>query len=232
MMVLTQMPSGAAIMPLVAAIPIEPAAKKKRGPKTPEGKARSRMNAVRHGLRARTFALLPGESTAEWAEHLAELRSCYGPVDAAEEKLVAAIAAAMWNEIRADRSLAETMARMPKGADLGEPGRARAMGTALRYMTAASMATQRAQRAFHAHRKAKQQGLVLPAAEPAQPMALEDRTNDLAASPAAEPAAAFCTNDFAQPSQPRPVPAEAPPLNRHQRRRLEALIRQARPRAA
>ena len=219
-------------MPLVATTPAEPPARNKRGPKTPEGKARSRMNAVKHGLRARTFALLPGESPADWAEHLAELRSCCGPVDAAEEKLVAAIAAAMWNEIRADRTLVETMARIPRGADLGEPGHARAMGTALRYMTAAGMATQRAQRAFLAHRKAKRQGLVLPAAEPAQPMALEDRTNDLAASPAAEPAPALCTNDFAEPSPPRPGPAEAPTLNRHQRRRREALARQVRPRAA
>ena len=219
-------------MPLVATTPAEPPAKSKRGPKTPEGKARSRMNAVRHGLRARTFALLPRESPADWAEHLAELRSCYGPVDTAEEKLVAAIAAAMWNEIRADRTLAETMARIPRGADLGEPGHARAMGTALRYMTAAGMATQRAQRAFLAHRKAKQQGLVLPAAEPAQPMASEDRTNDLSASPAAQPAEEFCANDFAEPSQPRPAPAEVSALNRHERRRREALARQVRQRAA
>ena len=220
-------------MPLVATTPAEPPAKSKRGPKTPEGKARSRMNAVRHGLRARTFALLPEESPAEWALHLADLRACYGPVDAAEEKLVAAIAAAMWNEIRADRTLVETMARIPHGADLGEPAHARAMGTALRYMSAAGMATQRAQRAFLAHRKAKRQGLVLPAAEPAQPLALEIRTYDLSASSAAQSAAADRTNDFAEPSRPRRVPpTEVPSLNRQQRRRLEALARQARQRAA
>src|SRR4051794_32604541 len=75
----------------------------KRGPRTPEGKARSAMNALRHGLRARAFALLPGEDPAEWAEHLRDLRCGYRPVDAAEEKLVTALAVAMWKEVRADR---------------------------------------------------------------------------------------------------------------------------------
>ena len=41
------------------------------GPRTPEGKARSARNALRHGLRARSFALAPDEDPAEWALHLA-----------------------------------------------------------------------------------------------------------------------------------------------------------------
>ena len=79
----------------------------------PEGKARSAMNALKHGLRARTFGILPEEDKAEWAEHVRDLRAGYGPADAAEEKLVTAIAVAMWNEIRADRTLVETMAEIP-----------------------------------------------------------------------------------------------------------------------
>src|SRR4051795_748312 len=152
--ILVSLPSGAAAMNLDLATPTTSLAAKKRGPKTPEGKARSRMNAVKHGLRARTFALLPEESAAEWAEHLAELRQGYGPVDATEEKLVAAIAVAMWNEIRADRTLAEVLVAIPPlapgrpcGGDLQEPGHALSLNTALRYLTAAGMATQRAQRA-------------------------------------------------------------------------------------
>ena len=124
-------------MSLAFASPVASPAARKRGPKTPEGKARSRMNAVKHGLRARTFALLPEESAEEWARHLDELRAGYGPVDAAEEKLVAAIAAAMWHEIRAHRTLAETLAGLAHGALLQEPGPARALGTALRYLSAA-----------------------------------------------------------------------------------------------
>jgi hypothetical protein len=156
-----------------------PTVPKKRGPQTPEGKARSAMNALKHGLRARSFGILPEESPAEWAEHVSDLRAGYGPVDAAEEKLVTAIAAAMWNEIRADRTLVETMAEIPPrrpgrscGTDLQEPEHARSLGTAIRYMTAAGMATQRAQRAFLQHRKAKRDGLIVPMAEaPAEPPA-------------------------------------------------------------
>ena len=127
----------------------------KCGPKTPEGKARSAMNARRHGLRARTFGILPGEEQAEWAQHLAELQAGYGPIDDVEHKLVEAIAAAMWHEIRADRTLTEVLAAIPPlapgrphGGDLQEPRRALSLNTALRYLTAASMASQRARRAF------------------------------------------------------------------------------------
>jgi hypothetical protein len=88
-------------------------APKKHGPSTPESKARSARNALKHGLRARDFGLLPGESQAEWAEHVRDLRAGYGPADATEEKLVAAIAAAMWHEIRADRVEAEVLAAIP-----------------------------------------------------------------------------------------------------------------------
>ena len=70
---------GAATLPELAMTDAAPVSKK-RGPKTPEGKARSAMNALRHGLRARSFALLPEEDPAEWAEHLADLRAGLGPV--------------------------------------------------------------------------------------------------------------------------------------------------------
>jgi hypothetical protein len=59
------------------------------------------------------------------------------------------------------------------------------LNTALRYLTTATMASQRAQRAFLQHRKAKQAGLLLPERPLALP-ANENRTNDLPAPP--EPA--------------------------------------------
>ena len=78
----------------------------------------------------------------------------------------------MWHEVRADRTLAEVLAAIPPlgagrphGGDLQEPRHALSLNTALRYLTAAGMASQRAQRAFLAHRKAKAQGLVLPVPE-------------------------------------------------------------------
>ena len=167
----------------------------RRGPASPEGKARSSMNALRHGLRARTFGILPGEDQAEWNRHLDELRQGYGPRDDTEVKLVEAIAAAMWHEIRADRTLAEVMVAIPPldegrphGGDLQELRHALSLNTALRYLTAASMATQRAQRAFLAHRKAGRDGLLGP--QPAAP----------------EAANANCTNE----NRPRRLPAPDP----------------------
>lgn len=203
-------------------------APRKRGPNTPEGKARSAMNAVKHGLRARAFGILPEEDQAEWAEHVRDLRAGYGPVDAAEEKLVTAIAVAMWKEIRADRLEAEAMLALPPpgSPDAAEPAPSPALslGTAIRYASAAGMATQRAQRAFLEHRKAKRAGLILPATE------CQERANELAPSPPARtaptgsntawpdlppavqppandagPAPASCTNDF------RPAESDAAP---------------------
>ncbi len=166
-----------------------PAAPKKRGPNTPEGKARSAMNALKHGLRARNFGILPEEDKVEWGQHLQDLRRGYAPDDAAEEKLVTAIAVAMWNEIRADRTLVETMAEIPPcgpgrshGSALQEPAHARSLGTAIRYMTAAGMATQRAQRAFFQHRKARRDGLLLPVAEVSEPAANQNDTNEFLAA--------------------------------------------------
>jgi hypothetical protein len=117
------------------------------------------------------------------------------------------------------------------------------------------MASQRAQRAFLAHRKAKQAGLILPEVEPAEVAANQNNANEFrdravtarpapavpgdAATdctnewPATDPAAAGaggaangkCTNDFPHPGASGRVPE---PSNRHQRRRLEALARWAR----
>jgi hypothetical protein len=90
-------PSAPTETPPLAPVP------KKRGPRTPEGKARSRMNALKHGLRSKQFGLLPEENPEEWRRHVLELRAGLAPEDGAERKLVDAMAAAAWKELRADR---------------------------------------------------------------------------------------------------------------------------------
>ena len=165
------------------------------------------MNAVKHGLRARGFALLPEEDPAEWALHLADLRRDLARTTPTEEKLVTALAVAMWKEIRADHTEAGVLTSMSsdgaRGRDLGERRNALSLGTAIRYTTAAGMATQRAQRAFLAHRKAKKAGLILPS-----PRQRAECTNELPATDARpEPASQNCTNEF--PTVP-PRPAIDP----------------------
>ena len=41
-----------------------------RGPKTPEGKAQSARNALKHGLRAQRFVVVGNEKAAEFASSL------------------------------------------------------------------------------------------------------------------------------------------------------------------
>jgi hypothetical protein len=55
---------------------------KSRGPKTPEGKARSAQNALKHGMRAQKYLVLPDEDAAEFAELQAALVEELAPVGA------------------------------------------------------------------------------------------------------------------------------------------------------
>ncbi len=188
--------------------------RKKPGPKTPEGKARSRMNALKHGLRAREFGLLAAESQAEWAEHLADLRAALGPVDGFEEKLVAGLAAAMWKEIRADRVECDVLSEIPArpgrgpGGELQDPRHAASLTTAIRYQTAAGMAVMRAQRTLLAHRKAKKDGLA-PDIARAVPVPPEPANQNHRPEPADGRAAEKCTNELL-PGTSEPEPPGAP----------------------
>jgi hypothetical protein len=73
---------------------------KSRGPKTPEGKAVSSMNALRHGLTA-SRPLLPGESQESFEELLKEYMEEYEPDGPAERDLVHRMVVSKWREQRA-----------------------------------------------------------------------------------------------------------------------------------
>jgi hypothetical protein len=73
---------------------------KSQGPKTPEGKAVSSMNALRHGLTA-SRPLLPGESQECFDEILKDYMEEYEPVGRAEVDLVHRMVVSKWREQRA-----------------------------------------------------------------------------------------------------------------------------------
>ena len=76
---------------------------KSRGPRTEEGRARSSQNALKHGMRAQKYVLLPDEDAAEFAGLEAALLEELAPVGALQTVLARRIAVAAWRMARADR---------------------------------------------------------------------------------------------------------------------------------
>jgi hypothetical protein len=72
-------------------------AQKSTGPRTDEGKNRSRMNALEHGGRA-SILQLPPEEFGEYQEWRLALKRAYCPRNAAEEVLLDRIVALDWQE--------------------------------------------------------------------------------------------------------------------------------------
>jgi len=79
------------------------------GPRTDEGKAAARRNALRHGLAARTLVVTPGEDPAEFRAFAADLRQDLAPEGAVEEALAQRLAILAWRLERAARIEAALM---------------------------------------------------------------------------------------------------------------------------
>ena len=77
-------------------------AKKSTGPRTPEGKANSSKNALKHGLMAQD-AVIPGEDPAEFDRHLSNVENTYLPRNYVEKQIVHQIADTMWRIKRLSR---------------------------------------------------------------------------------------------------------------------------------
>jgi hypothetical protein len=71
------------------------------GPKTPEGKAASSMNALKHGLRSQKI-IIAGEDPAEFNQLYASLQDQYQPQNQTEQNLVELAAIAQWKLVRAE----------------------------------------------------------------------------------------------------------------------------------
>lgn len=70
-------------------------AKKSTGPRSSAGKARSRRNALKHGLTARQL-LLPSESAADYEKLRASVFDRFEPVEKFEEELVDRVVNLLW----------------------------------------------------------------------------------------------------------------------------------------
>src|SRR5882724_336126 len=68
---------------------------KSTGPTTPEGKAAVRLNALRHGLRARTV-VLPGEQPEEFQQLCDDLETEWRPKSRTEQFYVEQMAVSQW----------------------------------------------------------------------------------------------------------------------------------------
>jgi hypothetical protein len=74
-----------------------------RGPKTLEGKTRSAQNALKHGMRAQRYVVLPDEDAGEFAALEAAMIAELAPVGALQAVLARRVAVAAWRLARADR---------------------------------------------------------------------------------------------------------------------------------
>ena len=72
---------------------------KSQGPVTPEGKARSAQNSLRHGILAQTI-LLKAESQPAFTDLVTSLESIFVPSNAFETQQIDAMAAARWRSMR------------------------------------------------------------------------------------------------------------------------------------
>jgi hypothetical protein len=88
-----------------------------RGPVTPEGRRRSAMNAMKHGLTADSFTLAPEEDEEGYEELVARLEARFAPVDEVAGHLVQRLASVMWRQYRGDRIEAEVLAQRERRHD-------------------------------------------------------------------------------------------------------------------
>jgi hypothetical protein len=139
---------------------------KSRGPKAPGGKARSAMNALKHGLRAEKYVTLVDEEWDDFVKLETALTLELAPAGPLQSLLARRIARAAWRLIRADRLETEVFAErhFPGGgpglALIRDGNGTRSIETLLRYRGAAMAEFQRSLRMLK----------TLQAAKPAAPL--------------------------------------------------------------
>ena len=229
------------------------------GPISAEGKARSALNATRHGLCARTMVLGEAEDGGELAALRAALLGRWQPVDAAEAHLVEELVFAAWRQVRLRAVEDAVLARAERG-EAPSPALP-SLATLLRYRGRIERDGRQAVEQLAALRRGRKD-----LADPMRLRWLAERLEQAQAIAAAcapatgessmiepdtddsdigtnEPTDQDCTNelppgmnepryDVAPLAVARAEGVSAPRLNRHERRRLAALGRRELPTAA
>ena len=213
-----------------------------RGPKTPEGKARSAQNALKHGLRAQKYVVLPDEDAAAFKALEAALMEELAPEGALQTVLAKRVVAASWRLERAERLEAELFAHetydlFDTAPDLGlalirDCNGARAFDTLLRYRGGTLAELWRALRTLKALQAERAAKVAEPARAPAsalraQPDEPERRKNpgnsDRASDPAkrnAEPGPDPARHPLPLPQPPEPAAPIEPERRESWRKRV------------
>jgi hypothetical protein len=188
---------------------------KSRGPKTAEGKARSAQNAIKHGMRALKYVVLPDESAAEFHAFEEAIVDDLVPVGALQAVLARRVAVAAWRLARADRMEVELFEeRRWEDAGVGmalirDGNGTRSFETLMRYRSAAMAEFMRALRtlkALQAEQIAEHatgaQVVELPPRQPRAPARLASRAAPNEPKKSAAPRLAYVLPDL-----PRSGPA-------------------------
>ena len=187
------------------------------GPVTVEGKARSAMNATRHGICAVRPTLGPDADTGELDALRAALVARHQPHDAAEAHWVEELVFVAWRQERLRALEAAVLARAMEPEPEGDAPALPSLATLIRYRARLERDWRRAGEALDELRYARQRLLPRP------------RLRTMADAP--ELPATPRTNEPARPAPQGTLPDapdRMPPLNRHQRRALKAMERQGR----
>jgi hypothetical protein len=120
------------------------------GPRTPEGKAKSSLNALRHGLTGQ-IVVMPTDNLAAYQSHLAAFQAEYSPATPTESHLVQSLADTSWRLNRA-ASLESNLLALPAASHEDPLQAAIAIAAALESQAKAlanlSMHSQRLSRQF------------------------------------------------------------------------------------
>lgn len=182
-----------------------------QGPVTDTGKARSSRNAIRHGLRGGAFELLPHERPHAAALRL-ELMVRWLPIGAVELDAVEALLTLHLRKARLDALELKVLAAALEGEAAGLPS----LATLTRYRRSLERQRDEAEASLTAAATAR----LSPPARAAASTPTVDTHEPEAGRPGP-------TADRPAPAAAAPEP-QAAPLNRAERRRLEALRRKER----